>query len=245
VEYRRITAALLLSSLVFTAACDDDDDDNGTGPQPQFATVRIVNAASGVTGNVEARLGGNTITGANNLAFGQASATCVQVPAGSPQTLSFRAAGGTTDLATTSVTLQPNAKATLVLFGAGTAAGAARTAVLFNDPASITVPAGQRTIRFINATADPGDLFFTDPNASLTGVTPTAAGLAANAATTTFGNFAGTNTQARLFATGTTTNPRATFTLPAAFGTGSARTLLLTTTGTPAGANSFLVEPCP
>src|SRR3712207_475231 len=89
-ELRNIARLLALSAVLAVAACDDDeDDDNGTGPEQEFANVRIVNASS-TTANAEVRVGDEVL--AASVPFGQGTAQCVQVPAGSRQ-LSFRAGG--------------------------------------------------------------------------------------------------------------------------------------------------------
>lgn len=252
-EYRRITAALLLSSLAFTAACDDDDDP--TGPPPQFANVRVVNASS-LPANASVNLvaGGQTLT-ASTVAFGQQSSACVRVPVSTDQ-LAFRTAGGTTDIATVGAPtggFQANQNYTVVLFG--NAAGAAPNAALFSDPV-LAASTNNNQLRFINATNSAGNVYVTAPGTNITGtstvdVTNLAPGAASSfgtgTATSAFGTFPTANTQVRLFNTNATTftTPRVDFAIGStALNSNRVGTVVLSEAGNPAGSATFVSTPC-
>lgn len=224
----RLATLLLTSSVFVLAACDDDDDDNGTGPA-QTALIRVVNASG--TASVDVLNGTTSVTTA--LAQNTGSTSCFTVPAGSA-TLAFRAAGGTTNLASATATLTADQRYTLVLTGTGATSAATLLTDNTTDPGT-----GNNGIRLVNATATAGDVHITTPTGTLG--TPTSAALAAGAATTTFATVPTANTRIRLFNTGTTTGtPRADFTLPTLTGNRLA-TVVLANPGTA----TFVVAPCP
>lgn len=213
-------------------ACDDDDD-GPTGTQ-QFANVRVINA-SPTTATAAVSAGGQSL---GNVTFRSGSATCFQVPVGS-QTLTF-ASGGANVATTPAFNFTANQRATVVLFGTGNT----RTATVFQDNFA-AAGTGMNQLRFINAQTAPGDVFVTAPGAAVSG-TPTsvAAGQASTGGSAGFLSFPTANTQVRIFNTGVTTNPRATFTLgtlPAS----RTQSVVFVEAGTPAGATAFAVDPCP
>jgi len=194
----RITVAMLATTAFATlAACNSDD--NTTNPTPQTARVRVVNldpssANAGVYSN-------GSLVG-SNVGFGASAASCIDVPVG--QSLSFRAAGGTTDLTTNaSPGFAAGQNYTVVLYRSG---GTAQSAIL--SDANITAPTTDNNgIRFFNATGTAGDVYVTAANGTISG-TPSSANLAAGTATTgasAFGNFPTANTQIRMFNVGTST----------------------------------------
>lgn len=229
---RNITNTLLAASLIVAvAACDDDDP---VAP-PQNAQVRIVNASPG-TASLDV-LRGTTVI-ASNIAFRTGSAACIAVPVGA-QTLTFRATGTTTTVATLNTNFTANQNITVALFG--TTAG--RTAVAFTDV--VTAPAtGNAAIRFINASATAGDVYVTTPS-GMVGSTSLAQGnLGPNAATTAgFATFPTANSRIRLFNVGTTTTTRADIN-PISLPANRLTTVFFTDVGTPAGPTSFTVQPC-
>ena len=224
----RLATLLLSGSALVLAACDDDDDDGPTQPT-QTAQIRVVNASGA---SVDVLSGTTSVTTA--LAANTGSTSCFTVPAGSSTTLAFRAAGGTTNLATVTQTLTANQRYTLVLTGTGATSTATLLADATTDPTT-----GNNAIRFVNATATAGDVHVTTPTGTLG--TATAAALAAGAATTTFITVPTANTRVRLFNAGTTTGtPRVDFTLPTLTGNRVA-TVVLANPGTA----TFVVTPCP
>ena len=139
----RITAAtLVLACSVTFAGCSDDEDDDGVGPITQNASVRFINASTGLT--VSVLRDGSSVTNASSVAPG--SAACVRVNAGNPS-LAVRASGSTTNLAAfTQPTISANQTATVVV--TGTAA-----APVFTNLAAETVPtpgASQAVVRVVN-----------------------------------------------------------------------------------------------
>jgi hypothetical protein len=236
-QLRNIAPACLIGAALL-GACSSD---KGTGPAVQTATVRVVNVSS--TNASVGLFAGNQALG-SNVNFGSGSATCVNAPVG--QSLSFRAAGQTANLATIATpNLSANQRYTVVLHGAG----ANVQATVLNDAALPTPTAGNNALRFFNATGTAGDIWVTTPGGVLTGAA-SASNLAAGQATagaTAFGTFPTANTQVRLFNTGTTTGaPRVTTTVNTA-GLSQTRvgTLFLTETATTGGTNaSFTVAPC-
>ena len=239
----RITALTLAGAALAVAACGSDKN-NSTNPQPQFAQVRFVNAASGVNGSVNAFNGSSAIAGAGSLAFQGATTGCINVPVGS-QSLSFRSGSGST-LATTTANLTANQKLTVVLMGTG----ATPTISVLNDNA-LAATSGNNMLRFINGTGTAGDIFVTTPGGTLNspsvnnlaagGVSSFGSGTTASA----FSSFPVGNTSVQLFDVGTSSGtPRASFTLPSTLTGSRVGTVVLTNAATSGGATGFLVNGC-
>ncbi len=135
--------------------------------------------------------------------------------------------------------------------GAGAAAGTGtgtdtRQVVVLPDQ-DVTAPAtGQNAIRFFNATGTTSNVYVTAPGAALGAANQT--GLTSGAATTGgtggFSTFPTTSTQIRAFTAGgaTTGTPTVNFTIPTLSGNRVATVVL---TGGTAGAQAFVVTPCP
>jgi hypothetical protein len=219
-------------STLAVAACSDKDV---TLPQ-SAATVRFVNASS-TNATANGTVGGTAV--APNVAFQTGSATCIDIPDGT-QTVGFTSSTGAAIGSGASNNFIAGQSYTVVLLSNGT------TAVYqdqFNTPT-----AGNNGIRFVNATATAGDIFGTTATGTVAG-TPTIANLGAFSATATsgtaaFGSFANTNVRWRLFNTGTTTTPRADFTL-AALPANNTTTVFFTPTASGGTATGFMVNPCP
>jgi hypothetical protein len=193
----RITVAILATTaLTMLAACSDDDT---TNPTTQTARVRVVNLDQ-TSANAGLYSNGNLV--GSNVGFGAAGANCIDVPVG--QSLSFRAAGATTDLTTNaSPGLTAGQNYTVVLYRSG---ATAQSAILSDN--GITAPtADNNGIRFFNATGTAGDIYVTAPNGTISG-TPSSANLAAGTATTgatAFGSYPTANTRLRMFNVGSST----------------------------------------
>ncbi|MEJ7810810.1 MAG: hypothetical protein WKG32_10420 [Gemmatimonadaceae bacterium] len=221
-KLRSITTLMALGAMTAVAACGDDDDP--VQPPQQFAQVRVVNASS--TASVGLFANGTAVTG-STVALAAGSATCVNVPIG--RSLSFRAAGSSTELATIATPLTANTPYTIVYYGN------AQTAVLsdagFTDPTT-----GNNGLRFFNATGTAGDIFVTAPNGTLgTASVPNLAAGTATPGASAFGTFPTASTQVRVFNVGTTTGtPRVNFTLPALTGNRAATVFLTGNAATPA-----------
>jgi hypothetical protein len=235
----QFASAVALSTLL--VACGDDDD-NAIEPQPT-ALVRVVNASPS-TATADLFVGGQSTALGTGLATGSASASCLQVPAGS-QTLDFRQGGGTSIASASPFTFAAGQRYTAVLTGSGTTAGS-RSVVVLADDATVPAPAaGQNAIRFVNATGTSANVYVTAPGAALGSANQT--GLTNNAATTGgtggFASYPTTSTQIRVFPTGspTTGTPTVNFTLPALGGSSIATVVLVGGTG----AQAIVATPCP
>ena len=156
----RITAATLAlgCAITLTGCGDDDEDDNRVGPSTQNASVRFVNASSGLTFGVFR--GGSAVTGASSVAPG--SAACARVNAASPS-LAVRAAGGTANLTGfTQPTISANQTATVVVTGTA-------TAPVFTTLAAETVPtpgASQAVVRVVNVSTGGNFDIYANPPAT-------------------------------------------------------------------------------
>lgn len=236
---RSTFSLLALGALALTAACDDDDP---TSPQTQVAHVRVVNLDPS---SASAGLFANGTSVGNNVTFGAAGTSCIDVPVGQP--LSFRAAGSGTDIgANATPGFAANQNYTVVLYRSG---GTAQSAVL--SDANITAPtAGNNALRFFNATGTAGDVWVTTNGGDLTG-NPSSGNLAAGSSTTganMWTSYPTANTQIRLFNTGTTTGtPRVNTTFSSAnLSAGRAGTAFLTESNLTGGTTnaSVVAAPC-
>jgi hypothetical protein len=137
----------VLALALVAGACEEDDDT--TGPNTQ-ASVRFVNAISGVNGNLALTANGNMVGSA--LGFGAMANTCTRVNSGNAS-FAFGTAnsGGTgisgTALLTETVPLQSGGNFTVVATGTATNPD---FVVLNNNQFSGTVGANQTAVRFVN-----------------------------------------------------------------------------------------------
>jgi hypothetical protein len=233
--------ASLASLTIVLVGCGDDDQ---ISVEPvQTALVRVVNASTS-TASADVFVGNQTTALGTGIASGTAGASCFNIPVGS-QALSFRQTGSAGSIATAApFTFVAGQRYTVILTGAGTAAGA-RSAVVLADN-SITAPVtGQNAIRFFNATASGADVYVTAPNvaagsASQTGL---ASGTATTGGTGGFTSYPIASTLVRAFAAGSPTSgtPAVSFTIPALPGNRIATVVL---TGGPTGSQAFVVTPC-
>jgi uncharacterized protein DUF4397 len=239
----RITAALLAATtLAALGACSDDNNDNPTPPTPQTAHVRVVNLDQS---SANAGLYANGTAVGNNVGFGTAASSCVDVPVG--QSLSFRSACSATDLGTNATPgLTAGQNYTVVLYRSGTTP---QTAILSDN--GVTAPGTENNaLRFFNATGTAGDIYVTSAGGTISG-TPSSANLASGTATTgtnAFMTFPTANTQIRMFNVGTSTGtPRVNTTFTSSnLSTNRVGTAILTEsnmTGTSTNA-SVVAAPC-
>lgn len=227
---RWLPAVLLAAPLL---ACDDA---NVVEPTPT-AAVRLINAAAIDTlGMLRNGPSVPVIFARYRIAATNAN-DCVNVPAGE-QTLRFRQIRATTDVATANETLEPRRRYTIVVSGTG----ATRTVTTLLD--DFTPPeTGTNLVRFINATATPGDVYANAPGAAVG--TPVVANLPVigSGAPPAFVSLPSASTQIRLFNVGTTTGtPRANFTLTVP--TSRVTNVVFFDPGTPAGATAIRIDSC-
>lgn len=226
--------ALALASLA-VVACDDDDP---SGPQGDIATVRVVNAASGTAG-VDVTASGLTSLLADNLNFRGSSAACQAVPANEEQTITFLQ--GTTELAEVDFTFEEGGRYTIVL----STNGASRVVNILEDEETVT--AGNRAVRFLNASEEPGDVYLFATGAAVG--TPIVEGLAvlgAGAGASAWFTRAQDIDEVRFYEVDdpTTAEPRAELSLAAPTGR-RMQTVIFTEAGTPPGAKAWAVSACP
>ena len=229
----------ILSLLVLTAAaCNSELPAEIEEPDPEFARVRIVNAAAGV-GGVEVIRGGVTAPLATNLNYGAFTQSCVQLPADVASTLYFRQ--GTDTIATATFTPAADAKYTVFLTGSG----ATRRAVVLDD--AHTPATGFNGVRFINASSGPGDVYVTAPDGEPTLATRVHGNIGVTAMGNAEPGFMGTEverTRVRLYDVDVTTGtPRADIALTGL----PASRLVSVVLADPAAAGpsaSFLTYPC-
>ena len=230
-QLTRILALALVSAAVI--ACDDDDP---TGPQGDIASVRVVNAASG-TADVDVTASGLTSLLADNLNFRGSTSACVAVPANEEQTITFRQ--GDTELAEVEFTFEEDMTYTMVL----STNGANRVVNILEDDE--TVAAGNRAVRFLNASAEARDVYLYATGAQrgtplLTDLDVLGAGTGASPWFTRAANLV----EVDFFDVGTTDPLRGELTLAAPTGR-SMQSVIFTGTGTPAGAAAWVVSACP
>jgi hypothetical protein len=155
------------------------DDNAGGGRVPTNSVrVRFVNALSGADGNLLLTANG-AVVGAQQ-AFGTSSSTCATVGAGSDRRLVVGRANSTgtaiTDtLFTLPASLTSGGNYTVVATGTP-----ANPQILLLDNNTTLPPAGNASVRVINATGTAIDFFATA--GSTLGTTPTLANIGANAA---------------------------------------------------------------
>src|SRR3954469_8167766 len=205
-SYRRITNIVMLGALCsfsFLAGCDNDED--STSPN-NSAMIRVVNASSTTTG-LNAAAGTTSLASGLNFQNTNMAASCVSIPPGT-QSLNFTSGSSTNSIGSVNnYNFQAGQSYTVVYYGNN-------NAVVY--PETYTAPgSGNYSVRFINATANAGNIFVSAPGASLaSNATPNVSGLASNsvsgfnsstAAGGTFSSYATGNNFVRMF--GTTANP--------------------------------------
>lgn len=239
--YRSISRLAAISAIGLAVACNSDNS-NSTNPLAQTARVRVVNlspdqATAGLYAN------GNLV--GSNVTFGSAGTTCIDVPVG--QTLSFRGAGSSTDIASNATAnLQAGQHYTIVLSGSG---AQARSTVL-SDQTLGTTTTGNNSLRFFNGTGSAGDVWVTTTGGATTG-SPTVGNLGAGASTmggTMWTSVPNTATQVRMWNAGTTAgNPRITTTINSGNLTSSGVGTVFLTENSLAGSStnaSVVAAPC-
>ena len=141
---------VLLAAALSLAACDDDEPTGITDP----AFVRVINASPATT-SLDVVVDGRLVE--SDLAFGESSDICVQVPSGD-QTVTLRDDGAT--IAMVDATFVTGDRYALVLTGT---AGADAEAVVVEDRPTPAVPGGFQFVRFVNATGETGQVYLTEP----------------------------------------------------------------------------------
>ena len=190
--YRSISRLAVITALVALGACGNDDT---ASPTAQTAKVRVVNLLPTAP---SAGLYADGRQVGSNVAFGSASATCMDFPVG--QAISFGNAGDPYSIARTGSTFAAAGNYTMVLY----ARSGSPVIWVFND-ANVTAPtAGNNSLRVVNATDSAGDVWITPPNAALSG-TPSLANVPTEGTLPTFQSYPTADTQIRLFNPGTTT----------------------------------------
>ena len=228
----------IIALCALAAACNSELPAGTGGPTPEFARVRIVNAAPGV-GGVDVQREGVTAPLATNLNYGAFTQSCIQLPAGIAHTLNFRQ--GSTTLTSATFTPAVNQKYTVFLTGSGST----RRAVVVND--AHTAATGFNGVRFINASSGAGDVHVTTPDGEPTLSTRVHGNIGVTAMSNADPAYIATEvarTRIRLYDVDATSGtPRADITLP----TLPANRLVSVVLADPAAAGpsaSFLTYPC-
>ena len=232
-HFSRILAVAVIATSI--TACDDDDP---IGPGGDVASVRVVNAASG-TANVDVTASGLSSLLADNLNFRGSTAACVNVPANEEQTITFRQ--GTTELAEVDFTFEEGMRYTMVLSTNGTA----RVVNILEDDQTVTE--GNRAVRFLNASAAPGDVYLYAAGAQPgTALVEDLAVAGAQTGASAWFTRAQNLVEVRFFGANdpTTGEPRGSLTLGAPTGR-RMQTVFFTEAGTPPGAKAWTVSSCP
>ena len=216
-------AILSLMAVLALGACDDDDDPSGPA---QTAQVRIVNATSMPTGTantfatIEAFRGTGTGTRIGTAVAAGAGSACTQtitVPAGTHR-INFRTPASQTENAViNSFNFEAGKRYTILFYGTNTSP---RSVIIEDETTQGTTTAGNRRIRFINATtnATAADIY---ARTTSTGAPTAGSATFTNVAS---GNVGGTgagryvliptaNNIFQIYNTGTTTTARASYTL--------------------------------
>jgi hypothetical protein len=245
--HRRISplaALAALSLLSVLAACSDDST---TSPNNNTAMIRVVNASSSTTG-LNATAGSTSLASGLNFQNTNAAASCVSIPAGT-QSLNFTSgSSGTSTGSVNSYNFQAGQSYTVVYYGNNN---------VQVYPESYTAPtAGNYVARFINATANAGNIFVTTPGASIaSNATPNVSGLSSNSVSGssstvtggTFTSFATGSNMARMF--GTTANPSTatptgSYTIGSMSSTGAQTVIFTSANAANSNATAFQVNSC-
>ena len=174
-----VLAAVALAGCEGSNLFGGDDNNPGGGRVPTNSVrVRFVNALSGADGNLLLTSNGAVV--GTQQAFGTSSSTCATVGAGSDRTLVIGRANSTGTAITDTLFTLP---ASLTSGGNYTVVAAGTPAnpqILLLDNNTTLPPAGNASVRVINATGTPIDFFATA--GSTLGTTPTIANIGPNAA---------------------------------------------------------------
>ena len=194
-----VGALAALASFALITGCSSDATKPGN-----FANMRIVNASAS-TGPISATNENRTVQAGVAFQTPSGAGGCGTVEEGSSEQVNFVLAGTQTGLAQVTMQVVANSNYTAVFFGPNNVG-------VFQE--SFTTPAaGNNDIRFVNATGSAGDVYLTTPGASLSGVSPTVANLAAGQASST-GQISNGRTEIRMFNVGVNTGtPRVDFTI--------------------------------
>ena len=232
-------AILSLMAVLALGACDDDDDPTGT---PQTAQVRVVNATSMPTGTantfatITAFRGEGTGTSIGTAVAAGSGSSCSQtvtVPAGTHR-INFRTTGSTTENAViNSYNFQAGKRYTILFYGTNTSP---RSVVIEDEQTQGTATTGNRRIRFINATTSTtgADIYARNtatgaPTAGSATFTNVSSGNAGGTGAGMYVNIPTANNIYQIYNTGTTTTPRASYTLDAASFPASGNTTIVFT----------------
>lgn len=232
----RHAPVLAIAGALLLAGCNSD---KSTGPTAT-AVVRLVNASS-ATPSADAYVGTQIL--ASTLLYRSAAASCVKVPAGAAQTLTFRQTGSSANVATLTQNFTADGNYTVVLYGST----AVRAAVALNDT-RVAPTTGNAAIRFFNGTSSAGTVHATPTTTTTLSAATALAGadnIGPNSATSGgFLTVPTTNNRIRFMDVGVFTGtPRADInpiTLPA----NNVTTVFFTDPGALGGATYFTAAPC-
>ena len=232
-------AMLSLMAVLALGACDDDDD--SLGPN-NSAEIRVVNASTGIP-TVGLFRGGNQLVG--GVAFQSASscANLQRVPSGQ-QTLEFRSTASPTTTKSVTATFVAGERYTIVLYGP---TNALEAVVLQDEKSPVAASQNNNRLRFINATATPGDVYWTAAGGTIGG-TANVNDLAAGASTTgatLYQNVSDANVRFRLTgATNTTVRGDYTINTTTSFPASRNATIVFTDAATGGNTTGFQINNC-
>ena len=192
-------AMLSLMAVLALGACDDDDD--SLGPS-NSAEIRVVNASTGIP-TVGLFRGGNQLVGGVGFQTASSCSNLQRVPAGS-QTLEFRSTASPTTTKSVTANFVAGERYTVVLYGP---ANDLQAVVLLDEKTPVAATANNNRLRFINATATAGDIYWTTAAGTIGG-TANVNDLGAGSSTTganLYQNIANTNVRFRLTGAANTT----------------------------------------
>jgi hypothetical protein len=164
------------------------------------AFIQFVNASPGII--VTTMVGGQNV--GPNLAFGDASESCVGIPKGT-QSLNF-AVSNQVVAGTGAYNFEEGRLYTVLLQGTGSS----RTVLVLPD--NFTSPGGGNySVKFVNASSQTGNIFVTSQSGSV-GATPTVS-LGGGNAVNAYMSFPSANNRIRFFGTASASTPLLDFTL--------------------------------
>ena len=232
-------AMLSLMAVLAVGACDDDDD--SLGPN-NSAEIRVVNASTGIP-TVGLFRGGNQLVGGVGFQSASSCANLQRVPSGQ-QTLEFRSTASPTTTKSVTATFVAGERYTIVLHGP---TNALEVAVLQDEKSPVAATQNNNRLRFINATATPGDIYWTTADGTIGG-TANVNDLAAGASTTganLYQNVASTNVRFRLTgATNTTVRGDYTINTTTSFPASRNATIVFTDAATGSTTTGFQINNC-
>jgi len=207
-----LATAAILATVVLLDGCSDDNHDNWT-EHDDPSSVRIVNASPSTAGLSASSPDDGTLATGLNFQNTNAAANCSTVERNDNGRINFTSGSANTAVGALDQYFVGRQSYTVVFF-------APDNAVAF--PESFATPAtGNMALRFVNGTGAAGDLYLTTPTGAISGA-PTIANFGnrqvsgfSDPVTSggVFSEFPLANTRVRLFNVGTTTNPRADFTI--------------------------------